>query len=92
VPLRPDSEDPDLGAPPDYAADHRDEHPSMWGWHGTWGRTARVAGWVVAAILLVMITTTHYNESGTAWLIGLTVGLIVILLWDVQRRRNAWRR
>jgi hypothetical protein len=39
-----------------------------------------------------MITTTHYNESGTAWLIGLTVGLIIILLWDVQRRRNAWRR
>jgi hypothetical protein len=21
------------------------EHPSDWGWHGEWGRTARVAGW-----------------------------------------------
>ena len=64
----------------------------MWGWHGTWGGAARVGGWIVAAILLVMITATHYNESGTAWLIGIAVALIVILLWDIQRRKNAWRR
>jgi hypothetical protein len=92
VPLRPDSEDPDLGAPPDYASHHKDEHPTMWGWHGTWGGAARVGGWIVVAILLVMITTTHYNESGTAWLIGIAAGLVIILIWDVQRRRNAWRR
>jgi hypothetical protein len=92
VPLRPDSEDPDLGAPPDYNAQHPGERPAMWGWHGTWGGAARVGGWVVVAILLLLITTTHYNESGTAWLIGLAAGLIVILVWDIQRRRNAWRR
>jgi len=39
-----------------------------------------------------MITTTHYNESGTAWLIFVAAGLIGYQLWDIQRRRNAWRR
>jgi hypothetical protein len=64
----------------------------MWGWHGTWGGAARIGGWIVVAILLVMITATHYNESGTAWLIAMAVALIVILIWDIQRRKNSWRR
>ncbi len=90
--LNPKSEPPDLGAPPDYAADHPDEHPEDWGWHGEWGRAGRIAGYVVAIIMLVMITATHYNKSGVVWLDLFTVGLIVVLIWDFQRRKNAWRK
>lgn len=90
--LNPHSEEPDLGSPPDYAVDHPNEHPEDWGWHGEWGRVARIAGWVVAILMLVMLTATHYNESGTPWLLGIALGLIVMLIWDHQRRKNAWRK
>ena len=90
--LEPHSEPPDLSLPEDYKVHHPDEHPTDWGWHGEWGRAARVAGWVVAAILLVMITATHYNDQGTLWLSMVAGGIVVALLADRQRRKNAWRQ
>jgi hypothetical protein len=92
VALDPHSEQPDLSLPEDYKADHPSEHPTDWGWHGEWGRTARIGGWVVGIILLLMITATHYNHSGTGWLVGFTALLFVVLIWDVQRRRHSWRK
>jgi hypothetical protein len=92
VALEPHSEQPDLSLPEDYHADHPKEHPTDWGWHGEWGRAGRIAGYVVAALLLLMITSTHYNDSGTGWLALFAVGLIVALIWDFQRRKNSWRR
>ena len=90
--LKPGSEPHDLGAPEDYTHEHPGEHPSDWGWHGEWGRAARVAGWVIAVILVVMSTATHYNHSGTFWLLAFAAGLVVTLIWDIQRRKNAWRQ
>jgi len=85
-------EPPDLGSPEDYAAHHPQEHPTDWGWHGEWGRVGRRGAWGATIVLLLMITTTHYNASGAAWLILVVAGLIGYQLWDIQRRRNAWRR
>ncbi|HEY8826614.1 MAG TPA: DUF2631 domain-containing protein, partial [Jatrophihabitantaceae bacterium] len=62
-------EPPDLGSPEDYAAHHPQEHPTDWGWHGEWGRVGRRGAWGATIVLLLMITTTHYNASGAAWLI-----------------------
>ena len=90
--LNAHSEQPDLSLPDDYKHDHPDEHPTDWGWHGEWGRAARIGGWVVAIILLLMITATHYNHSGTGWLVGFTAALFVVLIWDAQRRRHSWRK
>ncbi len=90
--LEADSEQPDLSLPTDYKLDHPDEHPTDWGWHGEWGRASRVAGWVVAAILLLMITATHYNGMGTVWLVGIAVALVIMEIWDIQRRKRTWRR
>jgi hypothetical protein len=92
VALKPGSEAPNTGSPEDYAADHPKEHPSDWGWHGEFGRSAHVAGWVVVAILLLMLTTTHYNNAGSVALILTAAGLVVALIWDVQRRRTSWRK
>ncbi len=90
--LNPHSEQPDLSLPDDYKRDHPDEHPEMWGWHGEWGRAARIAGFIVMAILLLMITATQYNNQGTLFL-SLTAGAIFVgLVWDHQRRKNAWRK
>lgn len=90
--LDPHSEQRDLSLPDDYKHDHPDEHPEMWGWHGEWGRGARGAGWVVAAILLLMITATHYNGMGTLFLSIFAAAIVVSLLWDRHRRKNAWRQ
>ena len=85
-------EPPDLGSPDDYAAHHPEEHPTDWGWHGEWGRVGRRGAWGATIVLLLMITTTHYNASVAAWLILVAAGLIGYQLWDIQRRRNAWRQ
>jgi hypothetical protein len=90
--LDPHSEKQDLAVPADYREHHPNEHPSDWGWHGEWGRWSRVAGWVVVVILLLMTTATHYNDSGTAWLVGGALVLAGMLLWDHRRSRNAWRK
>jgi Protein of unknown function (DUF2631) len=92
VALNPHSEKPDLSLPEDYHQHHPEEHPTDWGWHGEWGRAARVAGWVVVVILLLMLTTTHYNLAGAFALVASAAGLAVALVWDMQRRKNAWRQ
>ena len=90
--LEADSEQPDLSLPDDYNHHHPEEHPSDWGWHGEWGRASRLGGWVVAVILVLMIFPAHYNGQGTLFLTLTAAGLIVMLLWDRQRRKNAWRQ
>lgn len=76
------------------ANSHSEQHekPEDWGWHGEFGRAARVAGWVVLLILLVMMTATMYNHSGPMWLIIFAAALFVILIWDMQRRRHSWKK
>jgi hypothetical protein len=92
VALNAHSEQPDLSLPDDYKHDHPDEHPTDWGWHGEWGRAARVGGWLVAIVLVLMITATHYNGQGTIFLSLTAVALIAMLIWDHRRRKNSWRQ
>lgn len=83
---------PDVSVPDDYLADHPEEHPEDWGWHGEFGKWRDVAGWVVVVILLLMMTATHYNLQGALFL-GLSAGALAVgLIIDRQRRRNAWRK
>lgn len=82
----------DLAAPEDYAAHHPQEHPAEWGWHGEWGRVGRGGAWSAAVVLVLLTTTTHYNASGTAWLLLFAAAIVGYQLWDIQRRRNAWRK
>jgi hypothetical protein len=69
----------------------RHEQPGDWGWHGSWGRWSRIGAWVSAIILIVINFTWHYNQSADPWLYGLAAILILILLRDRYRRKNAWR-
>jgi hypothetical protein len=92
VALKPHSENPELGAPDDYREHHPEEHPGMWGWHAEFGRFGWVAGVVVIAITLLMITSTQYNHQGTMWLIIFAVGMAIMLAWQVRAKRNSWRR
>jgi hypothetical protein len=72
--------------------EHRHEKPEDWGWHAEFGKWTDVAGWITVAILVVMVTATHYNRQGDLFLF-LTAGIIVIgLLINRSRRKNAWRK
>ena len=67
------------------------EKPEDWGWHWEAGRAARLAGWVTVACLLVMNIGNHTRHTEDIWLAALAVLLVVILLADRRRRKNAWR-
>jgi hypothetical protein len=68
------------------------EQPSEWGWHHDFGKAARVGGWVSVILLLLMITSTHYNGAGTMAL-TISAGLLVLgLAWDIHRRRTSWKK
>jgi hypothetical protein len=72
--------------------DPRDEPSAGWGWHGTFPKAARIAGWTSAIVMFVMIYNNHENNTENAWLIGTGLGIIILMLIDMRRRRTAWRR
>ena len=70
---------------------HRHEQPEDWGWHHSWGKWSRMAGWVSVVALLLTNVTTYYNTSQAPWLYGIAAVMVMMLLWDRSRRKNAWR-
>jgi hypothetical protein len=80
------------GEPTDYSESHPAETAESWGWHGEWGKYARIGGWVSAVILVLMGTATHYNHAGQVALYAFAALLVVALIRDATRRRTSWRR
>jgi Protein of unknown function (DUF2631) len=70
---------------------HRHEQPEDWGWHGEFGKWARVGGWVSAALLVGLNFTTRYSRVEVIWLDGFAALLVLMLGLDWYRRKNAWR-
>jgi hypothetical protein len=70
----------------------RHERPEDWGWHGSFGRWARIGGWVAVVSLVLMNVSTYYNTAHAPWLFGSAALLVLILVRDRFRRRNAWRQ
>ena len=73
------------------AAGHRHEQPGDWGWHGSWGKTARIGGWFCVIVLCLINVTTYYNTAQAPWLYGTAGILALILIRDRYTRKNAWR-
>jgi hypothetical protein len=72
--------------------DPRDEPSAEWGWHGSFPKATRVAGWVSVIVLLAMIYNNHENNTENVWLVGIALAIVVGLLLEIRRRRTAWRR
>jgi hypothetical protein len=70
---------------------HRHERPADWGWHAEFGRWARIAGWISVGVLLLFNVTTYYNTAQSPWLYGIAAAIVLILIRDRFRRKNAWR-
>jgi hypothetical protein len=67
------------------------ERPEEWGWHGETGKLGRIGAWIAALFLLAMLVGNHEGRMEDLWLIGCALVIIVILIWDIRRRKNAWR-
>jgi hypothetical protein len=70
-----------------------DDEPSVeWGWHAHYPKVARFAGFVVAAILLIMIHGNHVGQEENIWLVALAAGFFFLSLGAIIRARTPWRR
>jgi hypothetical protein len=67
------------------------ERPEDWGWHhqmGSWGRKLVVLPLI---FLVAMLFGNHRGRIEDVWLIGISVAVVLFVLWDWRRRKNAWR-
>ena len=68
------------------------EEPSVeWGWHGTFPRARRIAGWFTAASMFLMLIGNHESNVENWWLVALGTGLVVLLLSE-HLSRSPWRQ
>lgn len=67
------------------------ERPEEWGWHGEMGKWGRRLAVIPILFLLSMLIGNHEGRMEDLWLIGCALLLVLILVWDGRRRKNAWR-
>ena len=76
-------------APDSHPVEH--ERPEEWGWHGETGKWGRIGGWFAVIATLTYLIGNHEGRVEDLWVLGTAVLLVVILVWDIFRRKNAWR-
>jgi Protein of unknown function (DUF2631) len=77
-----------------HAVEQRHEdlgRPELWGWHHEFRAGRQIGGWLSFLILGALLTTTHYNGTGSVAIIATMVVLAAGLVWDRQRRKRQWR-
>ena len=77
---------------PGSVVDPHDEPSVEWGWHGSFPKATRIAGWLTAIALLLMLIGNHRGHIEDIYLIGTAAVIVLALIWDRIRSRTAWRR
>jgi hypothetical protein len=67
------------------------ERPEDWGWHGEMGKFGRIGAVIATVVLLTFVIGNHQGRVEDLWILGLALVMIIILVLDWRRRRNAWR-
>ena len=67
------------------------ERPEEWGWHGETGKTGRRLAIIPILFMLAYLIGNHEGRIEDLWLVGITLIMVLILVWDARRRKNAWR-
>ena len=75
------------------AGEHPIEHerPEDWGWHGETGKFGRIGAVIATLVLLTFLIGNHQGKVEDLWLLGIALVMIIIIVLDWRRRRNAWR-
>ena len=79
-------------AAPQGGVDPHDEPSAEWGWHGSFPNGTRIAGVVVAIILLVLLIGPYQTHLQDFWMITIALGLLVLVVRGTVKRRNDWRK
>ena len=67
------------------------ERPEEWGWHAETGKKGRIGAWIAVLVLLSYLFGNHEGMMEDLWIAGIALVMVIILLWDIRRRKNAWR-
>jgi hypothetical protein len=67
------------------------ERPEDWGWHGETGKWGRFGAWIAVLFTLALLFGNHQGKVEDLWIVGIVVVMILILVYDHFRRKNAWR-
>lgn len=67
------------------------EPSAEWGWHGGFPRAARIGGWILAAIMFLMLIGNHQGHVEDLWLIATGLIIIGFLVRDLMKRRTSRR-
>ena len=73
------------------AAPVEHERPEEWGWHGEMGKWGRRLAIIPILFLVAMIFGNHRGKLEDIWLIGFAALMVLLLVVDARRRKNAWR-
>jgi hypothetical protein len=74
--------------------DHQKEPSADWGWHGSFPRAGKAAGWFTAFALFAMLIGNHTSHVEDAYLIILGTLLVVMLIAShvkAHKQRRRWR-
>ena len=63
-----------------------------WGWHGSFPNRLRIAGVVVAILLVLLIFGPYQSRTQDLWMIPMALGILALIVRGTIKRRNAWRR
>jgi uncharacterized protein DUF2631 len=72
--------------------DPHDEPSAEWGWHGSFPNGLRIAGVVVAIIILVLTLGPYQSRLQDFWMVPIALGLLVLIIRGTVKRRNDWRK
>jgi hypothetical protein len=77
-----------------HGVDPEEEPSADWGWHDSFPRAGKIAGWITALALFAMLIGNHRSHVEDAYLIGLGALLVVMLLAShlkAYKARRRWR-
>jgi len=72
--------------------DPSDEPSAEWGWHGTFPNGQRIAGVVVAIVLVLLIFGPYQSRTQDLWMLPIALGILVLIVRGSMKRRDAWRK
>jgi hypothetical protein len=67
------------------------ERPEEWGWHGETGKKGRIGAVIAILILLSFMIGNHRGRVEDLWVGGIALVMIIMVIADWRRRKNAWR-
>ncbi|MFT7838406.1 DUF2631 domain-containing protein [Saccharothrix sp. BKS2] len=74
------------------AVDPHDEPSAEWGWHGTFPKGIKIAGWLSTLAVLSLLIGNHKGQVENIWVVGIGAAMALGLIWLQVRGRTPWRR